>query len=239
MTGEGGERRLNVLISRARKRCHVFAPIIGDDIDLERALGRRVASFRTFLSYAPTGRLSVAVVSGNVDDSPRLRNTFGARSRVWAASRQPPQPAMRMEKTLTVNPLGCFMHGGACGFGNWFARFGYGNPKKMFCRAQNHRFVTIYFLIVSHYSDLIGPISWGFRYATFNCVLRFNYRGLIFLTVSIFLFSHPLSLVAAKVSWVGGSGDWNNANNWSIDALPGTNHDNMLNLGPSVPFLII
>jgi very-short-patch-repair endonuclease len=67
---EGGERRLNVLISRAKKRCHVFASITADDIDLERARGRGVASFKTFLSYAQTGRLSVAIVTGHVEDSP-------------------------------------------------------------------------------------------------------------------------------------------------------------------------
>jgi len=67
---EGGERRLNVLISRAKKRCHVFASITADDIDLERAKGRGVASFKTFLSYAQTGRLSVAVVTGHMEDSP-------------------------------------------------------------------------------------------------------------------------------------------------------------------------
>jgi len=34
---EGGERRLNVLISRAKRRCMVFASITDEDIDLERA----------------------------------------------------------------------------------------------------------------------------------------------------------------------------------------------------------
>lgn len=67
---EGGERRLNVLISRAKKRCHVFTSIAADDIDLERARGRGVASFKTFLSYAETGRLSVAAKSGREEDSP-------------------------------------------------------------------------------------------------------------------------------------------------------------------------
>jgi len=67
---EGGERRLNVLISRAKKRCHVFTSITADDIDLERARGRGVASFKTFLTYAQTGRLSVAVVSGKEEESP-------------------------------------------------------------------------------------------------------------------------------------------------------------------------
>lgn len=67
---EGGERRLNVLISRAKKRCHVFTSIKADDIDLERGRGRGVAAFKTFLSYAETGKLSVAVVTGRDEDSP-------------------------------------------------------------------------------------------------------------------------------------------------------------------------
>jgi very-short-patch-repair endonuclease len=67
---EGGERRLNVLISRAKKRCHVFTSITADDIDLERAKGRGVASLKVFLAYAESGKLSVATVSGRAEDSP-------------------------------------------------------------------------------------------------------------------------------------------------------------------------
>ena len=66
---EGGERRLNVLISRAKKRCHVFTSIKADDIVLERARGVGVASLKTFLSYAETGKLSVAAISGREEDS--------------------------------------------------------------------------------------------------------------------------------------------------------------------------
>ncbi len=36
LNAEGGERRLNVLISRAKYRCEVFSSITADDIDLER-----------------------------------------------------------------------------------------------------------------------------------------------------------------------------------------------------------
>jgi len=61
---------LNVLISRAKKRCHVFASITADDIDLERARGQGVASFKTFLSYAETGKLSVAAITDREEDSP-------------------------------------------------------------------------------------------------------------------------------------------------------------------------
>lgn len=67
---EGGERRLNVLISRAKKRCHVFASITADDIDLDRAKGQGVAALKVFLNYAATGRLGIAVATGREEDSP-------------------------------------------------------------------------------------------------------------------------------------------------------------------------
>jgi very-short-patch-repair endonuclease len=67
---EGGERRLNVLITRARQRLEVFASITADDIDLNRARGRGVAVLKTFLHYAATGVLGTAEVSGRGFDSP-------------------------------------------------------------------------------------------------------------------------------------------------------------------------
>ncbi|CAN5764844.1 hypothetical protein BH23PLA1_BH23PLA1_06840 [soil metagenome] len=51
---DGGERRLNVLISRARERCEVFSSITANDIDLERARSRGASAFKTFLRYAET-----------------------------------------------------------------------------------------------------------------------------------------------------------------------------------------
>ena len=60
---DGGERRLNVLISRAKRRCEVFSSITDDDIDLARAKGKGVIAFKLFLQYARTGRLSVARAS--------------------------------------------------------------------------------------------------------------------------------------------------------------------------------
>lgn len=66
---DGGERRLNVLISRAKRRCEVFSSITDDDIDLARAKGKGVVAFKLFLQYARTGRLSVAQVSGKEMDS--------------------------------------------------------------------------------------------------------------------------------------------------------------------------
>jgi hypothetical protein len=52
LSSEGGERRLNVLITRAKKRCLVFSGIGGDDIDTARASGRGVAALKTFLTFA-------------------------------------------------------------------------------------------------------------------------------------------------------------------------------------------
>ncbi|ENH9343720.1 DUF3320 domain-containing protein [Enterobacter roggenkampii] len=66
---QGGERRLNVLISRAKRRCEVFASITDEDIDLERAKGVGVIAFKLFLQYARTGRLSMSTASGRPMDS--------------------------------------------------------------------------------------------------------------------------------------------------------------------------
>ncbi|QFH47842.1 DUF3320 domain-containing protein [Leclercia adecarboxylata] len=66
---QGGERRLNVLISRAKRRCEVFASITDEDIDIERAKGVGVLAFKLFLQYARTGRLSISTPSGRPMDS--------------------------------------------------------------------------------------------------------------------------------------------------------------------------
>jgi len=70
LSNEGGERRLNVLISRAKKRCEVFTSITADDIDLARGTGRGVRALKTFLAYAETGRLDVASPTGGEEQSP-------------------------------------------------------------------------------------------------------------------------------------------------------------------------
>ena len=69
LSNPGGERRLNVLISRARDRCEVFSSITADDIDLERGRSRGTASFKTFLRYAATGILDHQAPTGGEYDS--------------------------------------------------------------------------------------------------------------------------------------------------------------------------
>ena len=67
LSAEGGERRLNVLITRAKKRCVVFSGLTADDIDLSRASGRGVAVLKDFLAFAAGG--TVAVAPAGEDDA--------------------------------------------------------------------------------------------------------------------------------------------------------------------------
>ncbi len=67
---EGGERRLNVLISRAKQRCEVFSSMTDEDIDPDFAATRKgVLAFRLFLHYARTGRMTMAESTGRDYDS--------------------------------------------------------------------------------------------------------------------------------------------------------------------------
>ena len=67
---EGGERRLNVLFTRAKKRCRVFASIRHTDI--QHAKSRHIGPYllKTFLKYAETGEMDVPTVTGKEPDSP-------------------------------------------------------------------------------------------------------------------------------------------------------------------------
>lgn len=62
LSASGGERRLNVLISRARYRCEVFTNLTADDLDLERTRSIGVKSLRNFLRYAKDRRLDNVTV---------------------------------------------------------------------------------------------------------------------------------------------------------------------------------
>lgn len=66
---DGGERRLNVLITRARRRCEVFTNLKSDDIDLNRARGRGVVALKNYLRYAELGILDLPAASGRDADS--------------------------------------------------------------------------------------------------------------------------------------------------------------------------
>ena len=67
---DGGERRLNVLITRARQRCEVFTNLKGDDIDLSRTNARGIAVLKRYLKYAETGKSDIVIPTGGEADSP-------------------------------------------------------------------------------------------------------------------------------------------------------------------------
>jgi very-short-patch-repair endonuclease len=67
---QGGERRLNVLITRARRRCEVFTNLRADDIDLSRTNARGVQALKHFLRYAETQTLDEAVTGPPPTESP-------------------------------------------------------------------------------------------------------------------------------------------------------------------------
>ena len=66
----GGERRLNVLFTRARKRCTVFTSISYEDIrtDVSAHEGPRV--LKAYLKYAATGDMDIPQLTGAEMDSP-------------------------------------------------------------------------------------------------------------------------------------------------------------------------
>jgi len=69
VSSEGGERRLNVLFTRARRRCEVFVSFDSGDIDLTRATGAGPRVFKRFLAYAETGVLDQPIVTAADYDS--------------------------------------------------------------------------------------------------------------------------------------------------------------------------
>ncbi|MYD44920.1 MAG: DUF3320 domain-containing protein [Gammaproteobacteria bacterium] len=74
VSSQGGERRLNVLFTRARKRCTVFASISHEDIrsDVSAHQGPRV--LKAYLKYAATGDMDVPQLTGEEMDSPFERD---------------------------------------------------------------------------------------------------------------------------------------------------------------------
>ncbi|NII23793.1 DUF3320 domain-containing protein [Pseudoflavitalea sp. X16] len=71
LNNEGGERRLNVLITRAKLRCEVFTNITADDIDLNRTQGYSIRALKSFLHFAQHGKLHLPEnIDGLPADSP-------------------------------------------------------------------------------------------------------------------------------------------------------------------------
>jgi len=70
INADGGERRLNVLFTRARIRCEVFASFDPGDIDVSRTAREGPRILKRYLDYAKSGTLDDAVLTGELPDTP-------------------------------------------------------------------------------------------------------------------------------------------------------------------------
>jgi very-short-patch-repair endonuclease len=59
LNNEGGERRLNVLITRAKYRCEIFANITADDINTTATTKFGIRALKSFLYFAQHGKFDV------------------------------------------------------------------------------------------------------------------------------------------------------------------------------------
>lgn len=70
INSEGGARRLNVLISRAKMGMAVFSNFRADELELEASSGKGLRALKHFLKYAETGELDLPRETGKGPDSP-------------------------------------------------------------------------------------------------------------------------------------------------------------------------
>jgi hypothetical protein len=70
VNGEGGERRLNVLFTRARLRCEVFTSFDPGQLDVSRASQPGPRILKRFLEYAKSGAIEQPALTGEVPETP-------------------------------------------------------------------------------------------------------------------------------------------------------------------------
>ncbi|MFT6065153.1 MAG: very-short-patch-repair endonuclease [Paraglaciecola sp.] len=70
ISGVGGKRRLNVLITRARLGMEVFCNFIADDIETKNTSPFGIKALKSFLKYAQTGKIENRCETGKGTDSP-------------------------------------------------------------------------------------------------------------------------------------------------------------------------
>ena len=66
----GGERRLNVLITRARRKSVVFSNFRAQDLPIKSNSPKAIRALKVFLEYAESGRLTEQEIVGEDTDSP-------------------------------------------------------------------------------------------------------------------------------------------------------------------------
>lgn len=119
LNADGGEKRLNVAITRARSELHVFASITPDQIDLSRTRATGVRDLKTFLDYAERG--AVALPARDEGSLGPAENPFeeaiaaAFRSKGWEVRTQIGVSGFRIDLGI-VNPdrAGSYLAGIEC-----------------------------------------------------------------------------------------------------------------------------
>ena len=65
----GGERRLNVLITRAKEKCVVFSNFRGQDLDLKNTSSVGLKALKTFLDFAENGKIEMVHDEVQIDET--------------------------------------------------------------------------------------------------------------------------------------------------------------------------
>ncbi|MFT5287487.1 MAG: very-short-patch-repair endonuclease, partial [Planctomycetota bacterium] len=73
INNDGGEKRLNVAVTRARAELHVYSSITAEQIDLARSKARGVADLKNFLDYAERGSAALPASQGSATVSSKNR----------------------------------------------------------------------------------------------------------------------------------------------------------------------
>jgi superfamily I DNA and/or RNA helicase/very-short-patch-repair endonuclease len=67
---DGGEKRLNVLFTRARSQCEVFCNFTASDLSVNHDSPQGLIALKTYLQHAETGKMDLAIETGREPDSP-------------------------------------------------------------------------------------------------------------------------------------------------------------------------
>ena len=118
LNSDGGERRLNVLITRAREKCVVFSNFHASDLQLDIDAPFGVRALKTFLDYAETGNLPMDKPNDPLVDpeSPFEESVYEfLRSQGYTVSKQVGCAGYRIDLAVVdPNALGRYLIGIEC-----------------------------------------------------------------------------------------------------------------------------
>ena len=116
---DGGEKRLNVAVTRARRELRVFASIRADQIDLNRTKARGVRDLKAFLDYAHRGAVALPAADegslGPADSPFEEAVADGLRRKGWEVRTQVGVSGFRIDLGV-VDPdrAGAYLCGVEC-----------------------------------------------------------------------------------------------------------------------------